>query len=125
MLISFAVVVISAIALPAAQLLLAKYSLSEKAINRAIIRRFKTAPVAAEMRNLREVNSVMRNLLTDLVENEEFGSKRLGGELLPQDQRRFITMREARRREIYAEAKVLLRQTHPTSDAVKATRAAE
>ncbi|MDM9628538.1 hypothetical protein QTL95_21810 [Rhizobium sp. S152] len=90
-----------------------KTRLTEKSIDEAINRRLLASPVMAELCDLREVNGVMRNLLIDFVESEDIKPATSEPAKLPPDERkRLISMREERRREIYAEALVLLRQTN-------------
>jgi hypothetical protein len=69
----------------------------------------------AEVRDLRELNSVMRNLLIDFVESEDIRPQSSDAKLSPQERKRLYSMREERRREIYAEALVLLRRTNESA----------
>jgi hypothetical protein len=117
--------IMSAVAVAAIRMLVIKTKLTEKSIDAAIARRLRTSPAAEELRDLRELNGVMRNLLTDLVENEDIRPPLTGGDLPREDRKRLLGMREARRREIFAEALVLLRQTGPVSRVVKTKRIAE
>jgi hypothetical protein len=117
--------ILSVVAVAAIRLLVVKTRLAEKSIDAAIARRLRTSPVTAELRDLRELNGVMRNLLADLVENEDIRPPSTDDALPRQDRKRLLAMREARRREIFAEALVLLRQTGPVPRMVKAKRNAE
>ncbi len=93
-----------------------KTRLTEKSIDEAIARRLHASPVMMEVRGLRELNGVMRNLLIDLIEAEDIKPQNSGGQIAPHERKRLFSIREARRREIYAEAIVLLRQTNVLHD---------
>ncbi|WP_413708813.1 hypothetical protein [Rhizobium sp. Rhizsp82] len=124
MLVIISAAVITLVATLAARYLLAKTRLTEKSIDAAIARRLHTSPVLSEMRELRELNGVMRNILADLVENEELAVRRPDDHRSPATRTRLVAMREARRREIYGEAILLLRQTARTRTAESPVRAA-
>lgn len=93
-----------------------KTRLTEKSIDIAIARRLHASPVMTEVRDLRELNGVMRNLLIDLIEAEDIKPQSSGGRAPPHELKRLFSIREARRREIHAEALVLLRQTIVSRD---------
>ncbi len=116
MLVAIAVVSLSLCAIVFARYFAAKTRLTEKAIDQAIARRLHTIPLAAEVRDLRELNGVMRNLLIDFVESEDIKPQSSGVTLAPDERKRLHLMREERRREIYAEALMLLRQTDVLQD---------
>ena len=122
MLVIISAAVITLVATLAARYLLAKTRLTEKSIDAAIARR---SPVLSEMRELRELNGVMRNILADLVENEELAVRKPDDHRSPATRTRLVAMREARRREIYGEAILLLRQTARTRTAESHVRAAD
>jgi hypothetical protein len=113
------------VAVLAARWLMAKVRLTERSIDEVIARRLRSSPAMAEMRDLRELNGVMRNLLTDMVENEGLASSRTDGELAPAERKRLLASRDARRREIYAEASVLLRHTRPVHASTKIRKVAD
>ncbi|MGO8336902.1 hypothetical protein ACC778_32850 [Rhizobium ruizarguesonis] len=48
----------------------ARTRLVEKTIDEAIARKLSVSPIKIELTQLKEENGVMRNLLTDMVENE-------------------------------------------------------
>lgn len=98
MLVIISAAVITLVATLAARYLLAKTRLTEKSIDAAIARRLHTSPVLSEMRELRELNGVMRNILADLVENEELAVRRPDDHRSPATRTRLVAMREARRR---------------------------
>jgi len=125
MLVIISVAFIAIVATLAARYLLVKTRLTEKAIDAAIARTLRTSPVMTELRDLRELNGVMRNILTDLVENEELAVRNPDEHSSPTTRKRWVAMREARRREIYGEAILLLRQTAPTRTVAKVVRAAD
>jgi len=90
-----------------ARYLAAKARLAEKAIDDAISRKLASSPVNYDFTRLSEENSVMRNLLLDLVENE--GSVAIA--MAPDAAARAFNLRTQRRREIFGEAVFLLQQT--------------
>ncbi len=114
------VAVIVAVALICAVVFIRYYAvktrLKEKSIDEAIARRLQASPVMLEVRDMRELNGVMRNLLIDFVEAEDIKPLNSDGHVSPQERKRLFSIREARRREIYAEAVVLLRQTKMSRD---------
>ncbi len=59
----------------------AKTRLTEKSIDMAIARRLLASPVIMEVSELRELNSVMRNLLIDFVEAEDVKPRSAGSQL--------------------------------------------
>jgi hypothetical protein len=87
--------------------LAAKTRLVEKAIDDAISRKLASSPVKNDLTRLSEENSVMRNLLIDMVENE--GSVAIA--MAPDDAARAFNLRTQRRREIFGEAVFVLQQT--------------
>ena len=125
MLVIISAAVITLVATLAARYLLAKTRLTEKSIDAAIARRLHTSPVLSEMRELRELNGVMRNILADLVENEELAVRRPDDHRSPATRTLWVQMRDPRRREIYGEAILLLRQTARTRTAESPVRAAD
>lgn len=124
MLIIFAVP-LAIIAVLAARYLVVKTRLMEKSIDQAIGRRLQMSPIMIETRDLREANGIMRNLLVDFVENEDFTASNLDGGAGPREKKRLLMSREARRREIYAEASVFLRQSEPARKPVRTKRTAK
>lgn len=93
-----------------------KTRLAEKSIDEAIARRLEASPLTSELRDLRELNGVMRNLLIDLVEAEDIKPQSPSSRVSPNERKRLYSMREERRREIYAEAIVLLRHANVARD---------
>jgi hypothetical protein len=93
-----------------ARYLAARTRLVEKAISDAIGRKLAASPLNNEISRLNEENSVMRNLLIDLVENE--GS--VATAMAPDDAARAVNLRTQRRREIFGEAVFVLQQTGKT-----------
>jgi hypothetical protein len=77
----------------------------------------------AEVRDLRELNGVMRNLLVDIVEAEDMKPQSAIGEISQQERKRLVSIRETRRREIYAEALVVLRQADVSAPGTTVERA--
>jgi len=116
MLIAVVVAVISICAIIVARYYAVRTRLSEQSIDGAIARRLRASPVMAEVRDLREINGVMRNLLIDFVESEDIRPCTANERVSPQDRKRLFQIREDRRREIYAEALVLLRHTRISRD---------
>ncbi len=100
-----------------------KTRLTEKSIDEAIARRLHASPLMAEVRDLRELNGVMRNLLVDIVEAEDMKPQSAIGEISQQERKRLISIRETRRREIYAEALVVLRQADVSAPGTSVERA--
>lgn len=100
-----------------------KTRLTEKSIDEAIARRLQASPLTAEVRDLRELNGVMRNSLVDIVEAEEMEPQSAIGEISQQERKRLISIRELRRREIYAEALVVLRQADVSAPGTSVERA--
>ncbi len=100
-----------------------KTRLTEKSIDEAIARRLQASPLMAEVRDLRELNGVMRNLLVDIVEAEDMKPQSAIGEISQQERKRLISIRETRRREIYAEALVVLRQADVSAPGTRVERA--
>jgi len=93
-----------------------KTRLAEKSIDEAIAKRLAASSVMSELRDLRELNRVMRNLLIDLVEAEDIKPQGPSSRVSPNERKRLYSMREERRREIYAETLVLLRHTNASRD---------
>ena len=100
-----------------------KTRLTEKSIDEAIARRLQASPLMAEVRDLRELNAVMRNLLIDIVEAEDMKPQSAIGEISQQERKRLVSIRETRRREIYAEALVVLRQADVSAPGTTVERA--
>lgn len=111
MLVTVFIFIFTVLGVLAARYLVVKTKLTEKSIDDAISRRMRTSPAMLEMRNLHEMNGVMRNLLIDLVETDELASRAGGTDVTPGDKRRLLALREARRREVCAETIVFLKQT--------------
>jgi hypothetical protein len=116
MLIAVLVAVFSICAIVVTRYYAVKTRLTEKSIDEAIARRLRASPVMEEVRDLRELNGVMRNLLVDFLESEDIRPSTANEHVSPQDRKRLFQMREDRRREIYAEALILLRHTRTSRD---------
>jgi len=94
----------------------AKTRLAEKSIDEAIAKRLYASPLMSELRDLRELNGVMRNLLMDLVEAEDIKPQSPSSRVSANERKRLYSIREERRREIYAETLVLLRHANVARD---------
>ncbi|MGB8286577.1 hypothetical protein ELI48_11530 [Rhizobium ruizarguesonis] len=86
----------------------ARTRLVEKTIDETITRKLSASPIKIELARLKEENGVMRNLLTDMVENE--ASLAQASHMSEADRARAIDSRTARRREIFGEALLVLRR---------------
>lgn len=90
-----------------ARYLAVKTRLVEKDINEVIARKLLTSKHSVELKRLQDENGVMRNLIIDMVENE---ASLMGmSEKTPADEAtRRVNARGHRRRELFAEAVVVL-----------------
>jgi len=102
----------------------ARTRLVEKKIDDAVARSLLKSPIMIELRDLKELNGVMRNLLMDLVENEGPGQQS-AARLTATDKKRLSGAREQRRREIYGEAVFILQQEAETKLSTKAHKTAD
>ncbi|TBF40554.1 hypothetical protein [Rhizobium leguminosarum] len=91
----------------------AKTRLVEKTIDETISRKLSASPIKTELSRLKEENGVMRNLLTDMVENE--ASLAQASYMSEADKARAIEARTTRRREIFGEALLVLRRPRERS----------
>ncbi|MGO7452057.1 hypothetical protein ACCS81_08645 [Rhizobium ruizarguesonis] len=90
----------------------AKTRLVEKTIDETIARKLSVSPIKIELARLKEENGVMRNLLTDMVENETSLSQTT--HMSTADKARAENSRRLRRREIFGEAIFTLQRTQDT-----------
>ena len=90
----------------------------EEAIDDAVARSLLKSSTMVELRDLRELNGVMRNLLIDLVENEDPALPSVD-RLSATEKKRLLSAREQRRLEIYSEAVFVLLQTAETQASTK------
>lgn len=102
----------------------ARTRLVEKKIDDAVARSLLKSPIMIELRDLKELNGVMRNLLMDLVENEGPGQQS-AARLTATDKKRLSSAREQRRREIYGEAVSILQQEAETKLSTKDHKTAD
>ncbi|MBB3543205.1 MULTISPECIES: hypothetical protein [unclassified Rhizobium] len=102
----------------------ARTRLVEKKIDDAVARSLLKSPLMVELRDLREFNGVMRNLLIDLVENEDPRQQSVA-RLTATDRKRLSSDREQRRREIYGEAVFILQQETKTKLSTKDHKTAD
>ncbi|TAY27691.1 hypothetical protein ELH93_28610 (plasmid) [Rhizobium leguminosarum] len=86
----------------------AKTRLVQKTIDETIARKLSVSPIKIELARLKEENGVMRNLLTDMVENE--ASLAQASYMSEAAKARAIEARTSRRREIFGEALLVLRR---------------
>lgn len=91
----------------------AKTRLVQKTIDETIARKLSVSPIKIELARLKEENGVMRNLLTDMVENET--SLAQASYMSEADKARAIDSRTSRRREIFGEALLALRRPRERS----------
>ena len=96
-----------------AQYFAAKTRLVEKAINETIARKLLTSKHSTELNRLREENTVMRNLLMDMLENEA-SLATANRNISSSEKQRIAGSIAQRRREIFAEAMFTLRHSDKT-----------
>jgi hypothetical protein len=97
--------------------LLLKMRQVDSAIERAISRKLADSPPMKELRQLREENRVMRNLLMDMVENEA-SIAGMNMETPDAERARLMAIRGQRRREIFGETLFVLQ--NPQTKTIKA-----
>lgn len=84
-----------------------KTRLVEKNINEVIARKLLTSKHSVELNRLRDENGVMRNLIIDMVENEA-SLMGISDKTPAEEATRRVNARGQRRRELFAEAVVVL-----------------
>lgn len=100
----------------AARYYISRTQVAEKNIDEIIARRLAVSPMRMQLEQLKEENTILRNLVLDMVENETS----VAGVDNEADKHRALKARSLRRREIFGEAIFMLRRSgvvEPSRDA--------